>query len=75
MIIFNKEAMEYCIMGNNLNPIELIALGSERIQTMVCKPAKKPLEKVKECGPICLHFHQKLVLNEAVPQKTYLGWA
>lgn len=47
MIIFNKEAMEYRVMGNNLNPIELIALGSEHIQTMVWKPAKKPLEKAK----------------------------
>lgn len=47
MIIFNKEPMEYCVMGNNLNPIELIALGSEHIQTTVWKPAKKPLEKAK----------------------------
>lgn len=61
--------MEYCVMGNNLSPIELTALGGEHIQTMVWKPAKKPLGKARECEPTYLCLHQKLVLSEALPQK------
>lgn len=41
MIIFNKEAMEYCVTGNNLNPIELIALGGEHTTNHAVETSKK----------------------------------
>lgn len=73
MIIFNKEAMGYCVIVNNLNPIELIAVGG--MYKPWCGNQKKASWK-SQCGPICLHLHQKRVLNEALAQKKpYLEWA
>lgn len=45
MIIFYKEAVEHCVMGNNLNPIKLIALGVERTRNHAVESSKKSLLK------------------------------
>lgn len=41
MIIFYKEVVEHCVMGNNLSPIKLIALGVERTSDHAVESNKK----------------------------------
>jgi len=41
MIIFYKAAVEHCVMGNNLNPIKLIALGVECTKNHAVESSKK----------------------------------
>lgn len=56
MIIFYKEVVEHCVMGNNLSPIKLIALGVERTSNHAVEsnkkgPSKRSANSLESVGP------------------------